>query len=229
MWTRKAIKDYAKKFLKDHYLTAFMVTLVASILGASTQFFQITRKFDTNTADASRLEKLFPFIALGVLFAVAVVIARIIVSNTIRVGRARYFIKALEGDSRFDYLFSPFKNGEWSSTTLKMLVLDVTIFLWSLLLIVPGIIKYYQYYFVEYILADRPELSINDAKQVSTEMTSGQKADLFILDLSFLGWYLLGALAFGLGGFFVDPYQRATVATLYLLKARPAQDSTTLY
>lgn len=228
MWTRKAIKDYAKKFLKEQYLTAFLVTLVATLLGASTQFFQVTQKFQQEDEVTSQWERLLPFLAVGTVLAIVFVIARIIISNNARVGRARYFVKALEGDSKFDYLFSPFKNGEWTKVALKMLVLDLTIFLWSLLLIIPGIIKYYQYYFVEYIVADHPELSIDEAKKLSSRLTSGEKTDLFLLDLSFLGWYLLGAFLFGLGGFLVDPYQRATIATLYLLKARENSQTSTL-
>jgi uncharacterized membrane protein len=69
---------------------------------------------------------------------------------------------------------------------------------------------------VPYILADNPNIGVEKAISLSTEMTMGHKLDMFVLDLSFLGWYLLGTLAFGIGIFFVMPYDNATKAELYL-------------
>jgi len=76
-------------------------------------------------------------------------------------------------------------------------------------------------YFIQYILAEDPGLDHNRALNLSREMTAGQKLDIFILDLSFLGWFFLGALFFGIGILFVQPYYDATNAELYQkVKAR---------
>ena len=61
-------------------------------------------------------------------------------------------------------------------------------FLWSLLLLIPGIVKAYEYRMVPYLLADYPELSTEEAFRISREMMNGEKMNTFILDLSFIGW-----------------------------------------
>ena len=71
---------------------------------------------------------------------------------------------------------------------------------------------------VAYLLAENPELTNEEAFRLSREFTRGEKWHLFVLDLSFLGWYLLGALCFGIGVLFVAPYHEAAVAEFYCLK-----------
>ena len=88
--------------------------------------------------------------------------------------------------------------------------------LWSLLFVIPGIVKSYSYAMTMYIMQDHPELSGNDAITKSRQMMDGHKFDLFILDLSFIGWYLLGALTFGiLIIFYVEPYRQVTRTNFY--------------
>jgi uncharacterized membrane protein len=70
---------------------------------------------------------------------------------------------------------------------------------------------------VPYILADNPHIGYDRALKLSMAMTKGYKADIFFLQLSFIGWYLLGALCLGVGVLFVNPYQRATMAEMYLV------------
>jgi uncharacterized membrane protein len=75
---------------------------------------------------------------------------------------------------------------------------------------------------VPYILADNPRIDYRRAVELSNQMTMGYKLDIFILDLSFIGWYLLGALAFGIGILFVRPYEDTTNAELYLVLRKNA-------
>ncbi|HMA58988.1 MAG TPA: DUF975 family protein, partial [Halanaerobiales bacterium] len=84
------------------------------------------------------------------------------------------------------------------------------------LLIIPGIIKYYAYRLVPYLLAENPDLGHKRAIQLSQDMMKDEKLKVFILDLSFLGWFILGALFFGIGVLFVQPYYDATNAELYI-------------
>lgn len=240
MWNREQIKSHAKLFLKTNYWTAFAVCLVATLLGASMHSIDVIKRVNGPTQEQANLvinTLTNPFGpineffkdparavwasvvgAISLTFVIVLIIFRIIVSNNIRVGRARYFLHAIGGDNRFDYLFSAFTRGEWTNFSVKLLKLDIIIFLWSLLLVIPGIVKGYQYTFVEYILAEHPEYSLKKAMAISTQMTNNDKFNLFVLDLSFIGWYILGSLAFGIGNFFVDPYPKATEATLYRLK-----------
>ena len=85
------------------------------------------------------------------------------------------------------------------------------------LAVVPGVIKAYEYSMIPYLLAENPNLSASEAFSLSKQMTTGQKADLFVLDLSFLGWIILGALCCGIGLLFVQPYPEATKAEVYLI------------
>lgn len=89
------------------------------------------------------------------------------------------------------------------------------VLLWSLLFIIPGIIKAYSYYMSFYILADHPEMSVREAMNESKRMTDGYKMDLFILDLSFMGWALLCVLTLGIGYFWLFPYMQVTGANVY--------------
>ena len=82
---------------------------------------------------------------------------------------------------------------------------------------IPGIVKGYAYSMVPYILADNPNIGVSKAISLSNRMTHGHKLDMFILDLSFIGWYLLGMLAFFIGMVFVLPYENTTKAELYLI------------
>ena len=99
---------------------------------------------------------------------------------------------------------------------LVMFLKNLFIALWTLLFIVPGIIKMYSYRLVPYILKEHPELTGTQAITLSRKMMNGHKADAFVLDLSFLGWILLSALTCGiLHIFYVGPYIQATDAELY--------------
>lgn len=92
----------------------------------------------------------------------------------------------------------------------------IFIFLWALLLVVPGIIKSLSYSMTNYILVDRPELSANEAINLSKEMMFGHKYDLFYLYLSFAGWFVLSLLTLGIGFVWLIPYAQAAQSSFYL-------------
>jgi uncharacterized membrane protein len=99
---------------------------------------------------------------------------------------------------------------------IATLLVSLYTFLWSLLFIIPGIIKSYSYAMTPYILLDRTELSATDAIKESEKMMDGHKMDLFILDLSFIGWILLSMLTCGILVLYVEPYMMATKSAFYL-------------
>ena len=88
-------------------------------------------------------------------------------------------------------------------------------FLWMLLLIVPGIIKAISYSMTPFILAEHPNLTASQAIDLSKQMMDGHKMDLFILDLTFIGWGLLSALTLGIGALWLNPYTNAAHAAFY--------------
>ena len=98
-----------------------------------------------------------------------------------------------------------------------MFIMGLKLFLWTLLLIIPGIVKSYEYRMIPYILGDEPDIPMDEAFRRSKEMMTGHKWHAFLLDLSFIGWILLGVLTCGLLLlFYVNPYIAATNADLYL-------------
>lgn len=140
----------------------------------------------------------------------------IFVGNVIVVGKSRYFIKNHDENPELGEIFSGFK-GNYLNVVKIMFLKELKILLWLFLFIVPGFIKAYEYSMIPYLLAENPNLSADEAFSLSKQMTTGQKADLFVLDLSFIGWYCLGALCCGIGIIFVPPYPEASKAEVYLI------------
>src|SRR5574344_1146669 len=97
-------------------------------------------------------------------------------------------------------------------TTLLTVIYTV---LWTLLLIVPGVIKSYSYSLTSYILKDNPDLKYDGAINESMRMMQGHKMEMFLLDLSFIGWYILCILTFGIGFLFLIPYWYTARAHFY--------------
>ena len=111
--------------------------------------------------------------------------------------------KLFEGFSRF------------GDSLVLFLLMDIFIFLWSLLLVIPGIIKMYSYSMSWFVLHDRPDLTGNEARKRSMYLMKGHKWRLFCLDFSFIGWYLLSALTLGILAFWVTPYHMTARAEFY--------------
>lgn len=102
----------------------------------------------------------------------------------------------------------------WSSFKVSFLT-GLFTFLWSLLLFIPGIIKGYSYSMAMYILAENKGMSARECINRSKEMTQGHKWELFVLNLSFLGWALLCVVTLGIASIWVVPYMTATQANAY--------------
>ena len=88
--------------------------------------------------------------------------------------------------------------------------------LWTLLFIIPGIIKSFEYAIIPYLLADDPEISSKDAFKKAKQMMNGNKWRLFKLEFSFIGWTLLCVLTLGIGAAFLIPYVNAATAEFYV-------------
>ena len=110
-------------------------------------------------------------------------------------------------------IFSGFNN--WLTSFCLYFLMGLFTFLWSLLLIIPGIIKAISYSMSYYILAENPELSAMAAINKSKEMTQGHKWDIFVTQLSFMGWGILANLTLGIGYLWLIPYMNITMANVY--------------
>lgn len=132
-----------------------------------------------------------------------------------QVGLNYYYLKvARNGKTEIVEFFKPVTSNFMNGFVLGILKM-VFIFLWSLLFVIPGLIKTYSYGMAEYLMADDDQLSGNDAITKSREIMSGHKFRLFCLHLSFIGWYLLGILTLGIGLIFIMPYVKAAETAFY--------------
>ena len=111
-------------------------------------------------------------------------------------------------------LFEGFKQ-DFGGNILLMIMIEVFTFLWSLLFVIPGIIKAFSYSMAYYVKIDHPEYDWNACIKESMRIMDGHKMDLFILDLSFIGWGLLGIITCGIGFIWIVPYYRQTKANFY--------------
>ncbi len=111
------------------------------------------------------------------------------------VGYRRFFMENRKGTAQFSDLFSAFSKGGYMQVVKTMFAANIRIFGWSLVFYFPGLVKYYQYFFVSYVMAENPGISKERAREISTKMTQGHKWQMFVMSLSFIGWYLLFVLA----------------------------------
>ncbi len=95
------------------------------------------------------------------------------------------------------------------------IVISLFIFLWALLLIIPGIIAAFRYSMSFYILADNPDIGIMEAMNRSKIMMRGNKWKLFCLNMSFIGWAILCVLSFGIGFLWLIPYVEVSLIAFY--------------
>ncbi len=147
-------------------------------------------------------------------------IGALIVGGPLTFGLCVYFINLQKSENaEIENLFVGFRHFE-NSLILYLLTALFT-FLWSLLFIIPGIIAALSYSMSFYILADNPNLSGMEALEKSKQMMQGHKGRLFCLFLSFIGWFILSMLTFGIGFLFLYPYIQASVVNFYTdLKTR---------
>ncbi len=159
---------------------------------------------------------------MGILLAILRVILNFVIINPVIVGHASFFYKNRYEKTSVGELAFAFNRDELFPVVKTMFLRDLYITLWTLLLIIPGIVKNYAYRMVPFILSEYPQMSAKEALRLSDEMTRGHKARMFVLDLSFFGWYLLGAITFGLSDIvFTTPYVYATEAELYHALKQP--------
>ena len=138
----------------------------------------------------------------------------LIIGGPLSLGISALFLKIYRGqDFQVEEMFSGFNDFARSLTAYLLIMLYVL--LWSLLLIVPGIIAAISYSMTFFILAEDPHISATEAMRQSKEMMRGHKAEYFWLMLSFAGWFILSCFTFGLGFFFLSSYTTMASAIFY--------------
>ena len=158
---------------------------------------------------------ILPFLIVASLIGLALaVLWSVFIASPIVVGRCRYFMESRQSPSPFSTVFSVFQTPYLNVVKVSFLT-GLKIFAGMFLLLIPGIYWSYCYALVPYLLAENPYLTTTRAMELSKEMMYGEKLHYFVLELSFIGWNLLCILTFGIGFFFLAPYQSATFAEFY--------------
>lgn len=176
-----------------------------------------------NSADTDILFCLIHTFVMFILILVMISLT-VFIANPLMIGVIKFFINLNTGTHNIKDLMFIFKN-HFLNTALITFFKVLYTFLWSLLLIVPGIIKTYQYSMIEYILAENPSLDRKRAFEITKALTMGNKWRIFCFGLSFIGWILLSYFTCGIGLIFLMPYVQASFVQLYYdLKAQAIAD-----
>jgi uncharacterized membrane protein len=221
MWNRMSLKMRAKQAFRRNYWSAVAVALVMSI---------ITTIFYASGSNGARGRHSFygggyfsessliyaTVIATAGVLGAGMVVFDVFVGNVLIAGGCRFFVLNQTEPVTAGTLAYGFKSGNYGNIVLIMFLRDLFTALWSLLFIVPGIIKHYEYLMVPYIIAENPGMPREEAFLISNKMMMGQKWEAFVLDLSFIGWGILTVMTGGIVGvFYAEPYRQATFAELY--------------
>lgn len=207
------LKNRAKANIKKDFWTAFAACFLASLATIATSGLSMASSTISTMSSILEMDLSFTFL-LSPLSSIAS-FATIFLSGTLMVGQAVFFLNLANGAAaKPEDVFSQFKKN-WSNTFVMGLLTTIFTMLWSLLFIIPGIIAALSYFAAPYILAEHPEINASDAIKMSKEMMNGHKTQLFLLNLSFTGWFILGIFTFGLAFIYIMPYMQATLAEFF--------------
>lgn len=220
--TRSEMKRAAKDQLRGNWLWAVGLSLVGALV---TYLLQDLQSFmETGHDRIYYIVKNYPYITDYELNWAADLSGIIIgtLSGLIFWGIAYTILNFRDRGEKpniFAGIFSAFRGERFNSSFIALILVELYIFCWSLLFFVPGIIKSYSYAMTPYILEDMyqsgQKVSASEAITRSRNLMKGHKMDLFVLDLSFIGWVLVGILTCGIGLIWITPYIRQTRANFY--------------
>lgn len=243
-WTRADLKRRAKECLKIYYWPAFFVSLISFLINGSmgeaggsraTSSGGNNGDFTAGLTNPELMGFLLVFFSiLGIVLLISLIV-EIFLGNVISVGSCRFFMESRinRRSAGVGRIFWGFSCGHYFNIVKVMFLVSIKVLLWSLLFVIPGIIKSYEYQMVPYILSENPGMPSREAFARSRDMMYGNKWAVFVLDLSFLGCILLAGAAamllesltilnfisFGMVSLlpvcFVMPYLSATRAELY--------------
>lgn len=212
---------------KKNYVSAVVVALLMGIFGTvsgESSARRVSENSDIYSGNLFNVGMITGLLAgIATVVILIVLVAKVFVGNLLKMGGYRFFILNQTAQPGIGTLLDGFRSGHYVNIVLTMFLRDLFTTLWSLLLVVPGIVKHYEYLMVPYIIAENPAMDYKEAFKISKQMMDGEKMEAFIMDLSFLGWYLLSAVTCGLLAiFYVNPYVQASFAEMYTFNKQKA-------
>ena len=237
-WTRERLKTNGKIAFKKNYWACVAVAVIMGIITGISGVNSGRSGSGASQSDYYGGNGIFSYhfgwgvpvaglaIAMAAVIAMLVVWAlKIFVGNLLEVGGKRFFVLNKTENPGVGAMFDTFRSGHYVNVVLTMFLKNLFTSLWTLLLVIPGIVKHYEYLMIPYILAENPGMDRKEAFQISKRMMDGQKMETFLLDLSFIGWILLSVISCGMVGiFYVGPYREATYAELYAFNKAKAYE-----
>lgn len=226
MWNRKDLKEQGKAAVKRNYWKAVLVSGITAAFagGAGAAYSASTESQETQSSIENSISMLSPEMLVGtfavvtvtaLIVMVCIVAAKTLIVNPLEVGIHKFRINAVNDVGNISDLGNGYDHA-YKRNVKALFLRGLYIFLWTLLLIVPGIVKSYEYRMVPYLLADHPDMDVKEAFAKSKAMMSGNKWSAFVLDISFILWDLLGCITAGIVTFlYVMPYRNLTGAALY--------------
>lgn len=220
---RQDLKQAGKNLFKKNYWHSVLISFFMAL-----GFSEGGGRFSyTTSSDESLAEQVWgggdfeyfieEFIATPISIAVAtgliaLAVLSYLVFKALKCGGIRYFLKLRKNQPvEIKEVAENLKDKTYLNIAKVSFFKDLHIFLWSLLFVIPGIIKSYEYAAVDYILAVRPDIDGDEARRLSKTVMNGNKWDFFVLELSFLGWDILSGFTIGvLYYLYVNPYKQAT-------------------
>lgn len=234
MFDRSYLKELSKQRMRGFRSNAILVVLLTMILGTlfSGGGFEFETDLETLQEEwnevglSSAFDELLPFfvgaVSVAALFGL---VYSIFVAGIVDVGCRGWFMRYWRGEyPSVGELFASFRI--YLPALKTSLLVNVYTFLWSLLFVIPGIVKSFAYSMAPYIIYENPNLTANEAIALSRKLTDGAKGDLFVFGLSYFGWMLLNVFTLGiLGIVYIYPYQCTAHAAIYdTLKMRAIQE-----
>lgn len=211
--TSSDLRMIARSNLAGNWVKSALVAFIASLLGGALygESFSISIDDDLLVYLPTAVRYYLLIAAtIGFFFS----ILHFIIGGTVRLGYCAYLLKQYDGqDPELEDLFSQFHR--FGDGFCLALLEGIYIFLWTLLFIIPGIIASLRYAMAPFIMVENPYMTASEAITASKRMMEGNKARLFCLQLSFIGWSFLCVFTLGIGYLFLNPYMEAATAAFY--------------
>lgn len=202
---RAELKTRAKALLKPQFVTVLLAAIISDLLIGLLSSGPAVNVFPK---DGQAFTFSFSFSTSG-MSLIGTIIA-LVIAGPLAVGATKIFATVTAGQTaKLEQMFDPFKTN-FVTCFLANLVSGIFIALYSLLLIVPGVMKAYSYAMVPYVLVKEPQLSAMEALHRSESLMKGHRMELFMLHLSFIAWMLLVIVTLGLALLWVAPYANVT-------------------
>ena len=212
MWSIRDMKERGWSWVRTMFGPAYLACLISFALNGLGNR-QLNPLLSAGTANSwmDRLQMAGPvqmfflllsFSAMAMLIGIGSLLFKFCILNPVEAGVCRYFLLSREQGqpAELKTVFYAFTCGSYWNVIKILFLRDLYTFLWTLLLVIPGIYKGLEYTMIPWLLAEQPALDSREVFSRTREMMDGNRMQVFLLSLSFIGWYLLAAIAAGLLG-----------------------------